>query len=133
MLSNLLKTVLIAAVATAGAVSPAFAQSGKSDSDSVHTNGGRAGAVDAYTDGAKVGKAKPNSYTDGARSGKFDPYTDGAKQSTKSNLRPGGSAAKVGDSRSEYMDGAKSGKADPYTDGAKRENVDPYTDGAKKP
>lgn len=106
MLSKILKTVLVASVAAAGVVSPAFAQSNKSDRNSVHTNGGRSGAADPYTDGAK--------------SGKFDPYTDGAKQSTKSNLKPGESAAKVGDPRSPYTDGAKTGKADPYTDGAKK-------------
>lgn len=119
MLKKVLEAVLVATVAAAGAVSPAFAQSKNSDSNSVHTNGGRSGAADPYTDGAK--------------SGKFDPYTDGAKKSTKSNLKPAESAAKVGDPRSPYADGAKSGKADPFTDGAKTGKSDPYTDGAKKP
>ena len=118
MLSKFLKTVLVATVATAGAVSPAFAQSNKLDSNSVHTNGGRSGAADPYTDGAN--------------SGKFDPYTDGAKQSTKNNLKQGETAVKVGDPRSPYTDGAKTGKADPFTDGAKIGKADPYTDGAKK-
>ncbi|MGO4305383.1 hypothetical protein [Cupriavidus sp. RAF12] len=82
----------MAAIATLGALSAisvsAFAAPAKFD---VYSGGQRVGAVDTYTDGARVNDRR-------------DVYTDGAR---------------VNDRRDVYLDGARvNDKRDAFTDGA---------------
>ncbi|WP_420992997.1 hypothetical protein ACKI2N_022650 [Cupriavidus sp. 30B13] len=81
-----------------------------------------------------------DAFTDGARSGKADPFTEGARIA---GLDRAGVSATPARSFDPYTEGARAGKADPYTDGARiagldRSGVsaapargfDPYTEGA---
>ncbi|RAS05790.1 hypothetical protein [Cupriavidus alkaliphilus] len=79
------------------------------------TDGARAGKADPFTDGARTGKADP--FTDGARTGKADPFTDGAR--TVAGLDRSGVSAMPGRSFDTFTEGSRAGKFDPYGEGAR--------------
>ena len=70
---------------------------------------------DAFTDGARAGKADP--FSDGARTGKADPFTDGAR--TVAGLDRSGVSATPGRSFDTFTEGSRAGKFDPYGEGAR--------------
>ncbi|SCB27138.1 hypothetical protein [Cupriavidus alkaliphilus] len=70
---------------------------------------------DAFTDGARAGKADP--FSDGARTGKADPFTDGAR--TVAGLDRSGVSATPGRSFDAFTEGSRAGKFDPYNEGAR--------------
>ncbi|MEC3764173.1 MULTISPECIES: hypothetical protein [Cupriavidus] len=70
---------------------------------------------DAFTDGARAGKADP--FTDGARTGKADPFTDGAR--TVAGLDRSGVSASPARGFDTFTEGSRTGKFDPYGEGAR--------------
>ncbi|SPS01113.1 hypothetical protein [Cupriavidus taiwanensis] len=70
---------------------------------------------DAFTDGARAGKADP--FSDGARTGKADPFTDGAR--TVAGLDRSGVSATPGRSFDTFTEGSRAGNFDPYGEGAR--------------
>ncbi|WP_354683086.1 hypothetical protein [Cupriavidus necator] len=99
---------------------------------------------DAFTDGARAGKADP--FLDGARVGKADPFVDGARTvaGLDRNSLPGDKYGYEFRTHDTFTDGARTGKPDPYVDGARTvagldrsgvsaapaRSFDPYADGA---
>ena len=65
---------------------------------------------DAFTDGARAGKADP--FTDGARTGKLDPFT-------VAGLDRSGVSASPARSFDTFTEGSRTGKFDPYGEGAR--------------